>query len=56
MVRLKDKLKELKECKHIKTYNLGGLCDGPEYACDGDEYSDPQLYGEDGLPLFRPLV
>ena len=27
---------------------------GPEYPCDS--YTDPSLYGPDGLPTFRPLI
>merc|ERR1719150_996311 len=28
--------------------------DGPDYPCDS--YSDPSLYGPEGLPTFRPLI
>jgi hypothetical protein len=34
----------------------GSGAEGPEYPCPAEEYSDAGLYGEDGLPRFRPLV
>ena len=30
--------------------------DGPAFPCDPATYSDPALYGEDGLPTWRPLI
>lgn len=32
-----------------------GISD-PEYPCPKDSYNDPDLYGPDGLPTFRPLI
>eukprot|EP00090_Calanus_glacialis_P015355 TRINITY_DN2423_c0_g1_i4.p1 TRINITY_DN2423_c0_g1~~TRINITY_DN2423_c0_g1_i4.p1 ORF type:complete len:412 (-),score=121.17 TRINITY_DN2423_c0_g1_i4:165-1400(-) len=29
---------------------------GPAYPCPAESYSDPALYGPDGLPTFRPLI
>ena len=29
---------------------------GPAYPCPAQSYSDPALYGPDGLPTFRPLI
>ena len=29
---------------------------GPFYACPPESYEDPDLYGPDGLPTFRPLI
>jgi len=32
------------------------LLQGPAYPCPPESYKDPELYGPDGLPTFRPLI
>jgi len=56
--------KKMDKHKIILSILLPALCvssplegtsdDGPDYPCDS--YSDPSLYGPDGLPTFRPLI
>jgi len=35
---------------------LGWVYSAPDYPCPSESYTDPELYGPDGLPTFRPLI
>ena len=40
----------------VFSFTFGVTDNLPSYPCKADSYSEPDLYGADGLPTFRPLI